>query len=163
MAYELIADGSKAEIITRYSDMIVIKVGETTKTVSPSQLREVSDSPSASPAPIADTPSPISIRRGRRQSTQPISELTTGQTESQSEEPSNDESSSGLDLNAASASEINDGIVGVGRLRSRRLVERRPAEGYRDWAEVADLNVDLQVDWKAIAEDHPHVVFNPVN
>jgi hypothetical protein len=150
MGYRLKDGSGTVEIVSRYSDVVIVKIGDKVQQVSPTQLEEVPDSSSpipgdsSGPVGVAE-PTPISSHRRREK-----------------EAPANPESDSQeFDLNSASPSAINEAVNGLGRLRSRRVVERRPAEGYTGWDQVAELNSDLNVDWKALGADHPRVVFKP--
>jgi hypothetical protein len=152
MGFKLKDESGTVEIVSRYSDLVIVKVGDKIKQVSPTQLEETSDSSPPIPGSNSD---PVGVAEPT---------LISSRRKAEKEAPASlmpESGSQEFDLNNSTATEINDSVAGLGRLRSRRLVERRPEEGYKGWNEVAELNSDLNVDWNALGIDHPQVVFRP--
>jgi len=60
---------------------------------------------------------------------------------------------------AMTSKEIADALVGIGKVYARKILDRKPDAGYRDWQEVKDLNPDINLNWDEIIRDNANVVF----
>lgn len=68
----------------------------------------------------------------------------------------------GLQFNlnqAKSKTAISEGVVGIGKVQGLALLNNRPESGYKDWADLIEINKDLPVNWEEIQKDNPHVIF----
>lgn len=68
----------------------------------------------------------------------------------------------GLEFNlnqARSKTAIAEGVIGLGKTYGLAVLNNRPEGGYVGWADVAQRNKDLGVNWVEVEKDNPHVTF----